>query len=103
MILALRLLPFFAVAGLTAVIVVGWQDRKAKIAEISDLNRELAVQTRINEQTALARDVARAETDRLRRAAEEYDALREALLQGDENAPLPDWFRAYLGRLFPAP
>ena len=51
------------------------------------------------EQARLAADVARAAAKREAERAEEYDQLREALLKGNDDAPLPDWFRDYLRNL----
>lgn len=47
-------------------------------------------------QARLAADVATAVAKREAARAAEYDALREALLRGEEDAELPEWFRAYL-------
>lgn len=100
MILALRLLPYAVSGILVAALWFLWSDRADKLAEISSLQRELAVQAMVVAQKDEARRVADAEALRYRSAAKEYDDLKETLLRGDNDAPLPDWFRAYLASLF---
>lgn len=68
-------------------------------ASVAALERDLRVQADIAAQAAQARDVARAAAERQAQKAAEYDAIREALLRGDDDAQLPDWFRAYLRSL----
>jgi len=95
------LLPGAAALTLALVGLVWWQhawidalrDETARLERAVKAEREAAAQAR------LAREVAEAHAERQRARAEEYDALREALLRGDADAPLPDWFRAYLDRL----
>ena len=67
--------------------------------ENASLARSVATLEDQRAQARLAADVARAAADRARARAAEYDALRETLLKGDDDAPLPDWFRAYLDRV----
>ena len=67
--------------------------------ENASLARSVAALEDQRAQARLAADVARAAADRERARAAEYDALRETLLKGDDDAPLPDWFRAYLDRV----
>lgn len=47
----------------------------------------------------MAREVAQAARERFEAKARQYDDLREALLKGDDDAPLPAWFRSYLADL----
>lgn len=72
-------------------------------AESAELHREVRIARETAEQAALARDVARAEAARHAQAAAEYDAIREALLKGDDDAPIPEWFRAFLDGLLLRP
>ena len=68
-------------------------------ASVAALEDDLRVQADIAAQAAQARDVARAEAARQAKKAAEYDAIREALLRGDEDAPVPGWFRDFLDDL----
>lgn len=68
-------------------------------AEAAVLQREIRTARETAAQAAQARDVARAEASRHAKAAVEYAAIREALLKGDDDAPIPDWFRAFLDGL----
>ena len=73
-------------------------------AQVADLRTEVRIAQETAAQAALARDVARAEASRHAKAAAEYAAIREALLKGDDDAPIPPWFRAFLdGLLLRAP
>lgn len=51
------------------------------------------------DQARLAEAVAEAAASRIQQKADEYDALREALLSGDQNVPIPDWFHDWLVNL----
>lgn len=97
---------------LAALVLAGgwiwWQSGTidALEADKARLERSLVVEREAREQARLAANVAQASADRERARAAEYDALRESLLKGNDDAPLPDWFRAYLDRLLggvPAP
>ncbi len=68
-------------------------------AEAAELRREADTARQIASQAAVARNVAQAEAARQARKAAEYDAIREALLKGGTDEPLPDWFRAFLDGL----
>lgn len=68
-------------------------------AQVADLRTEVRIAQETAAQAAVARDVARAEASRYAKAAAEYAAIREALLKGNEDAPIPDWFRAFLDGL----
>lgn len=73
-------------------------------AQVADLRNEVRIAHETAAQAALARDVARAEASRHAKAVAEYAAIREALLKGDDDAPIPEWFRAFLdGLLLRAP
>lgn len=65
----------------------------------ASLQRSVAALAEQREQAREAQAVARAETQRLEVKAKEYDAIREALLRGDADADLPDWFCEHLGLL----
>jgi len=99
----LRYLP--TAMALAAVGAAAWwlvgvlDDRAALQQENASLARSVAVLEREKENARLAEDVARAEAERQRKKATEYDALKEALLRGDEDAPLPQWFRDYFDDL----
>jgi predicted negative regulator of RcsB-dependent stress response len=68
--------------------------------EISaSLQRSVSALEAERDAAKLAREVARAEAERFRVKSQEYDALRETLLKGENDAPLPDWFRSYLASL----
>jgi len=71
----------------------------ALIAENASLSRSIAVLEDSRAQARLAADVARAEAQRERKKAAEYDALRKALIDGDEDAELPPFFRDWLSDL----
>lgn len=75
------------------------RDREALEAQNAALTRSMAALERQAAQARLAADVARAEAERFAAKAQEYDALREALIKGEQDAPLPDWFRDYLDQL----
>lgn len=71
----------------------------ALASENASLTRSVVVLEGQIEQSKLAREVADAEAARVKARAAEYDALRETLMRGDDDAPLPEWFRDYLDRL----
>lgn len=76
-------------------------DKARLVAENARLTRELAVQERVAAQAQEARAVADAHARRTRAKADEYDKLREALLKGDDDAPIPAFLCDYLNRLLP--
>lgn len=47
----------------------------------------------------LAAEVAKAEAARQQARAKEYDAFRASLMNGEQDADLPDWFTAWLDDL----
>lgn len=99
MIWAVRLAPYVAIA-LAVWWVMDLQDKnEALTAENSRMERELDVAEARATQAREAQAVARAETERFRRAAEEYDQIRETILRGKDDAPIPDFLCAYLERL----
>jgi len=100
MMFALRFLPY-AVSGLAVAAVWWlWADRAALQAENAAQARELVVQAHVLEQAAVARDVARAEAARMAEKAAEFDNIREFILRGPNDEPLPDALRDILDRLF---
>ena len=68
-------------------------------AENASLTRSVAALERERAQAREAQAVARAEAERVAAKAREYDDIREAILKGDSDADLPDWFCEHLGRL----
>jgi hypothetical protein len=93
-----------AVGGAIASLGVGYgaiQKAKADAATARAVAAERVVEglERTLEAERLAAAVSAAERDRFEARAAEYDALREALLEGGEDAPLPDWLAAYLASL----
>lgn len=97
------LLPY-ALTALVGGAGVWWvMDLRADLTEAREAHRaalrELSTMQAVAEQSAMARDVARAEADRLRTRAAEYDQIREFILRGDDNAPLPPILRDVLDRL----
>lgn len=100
----LRYLPTMIAAGALAGAVwyvVSLRAENAALAfENASLSRSVAALEDQAEQARLAADVARAETARVAGKAREYDKLKETLLRGNEDAPLPNWFRDYLDALF---
>lgn len=99
----IRYLPHMI--ALTAILGFGsWvyhiqRDRAALRAENASLRRQVAIMQEQAEQARLAASVARAEAERQAARAAEYDRLREALIGGQDDVDLPDWFRDYLDRL----
>ncbi|WP_347311347.1 hypothetical protein [Defluviimonas sp. SAOS-178_SWC] len=98
-----RLYAFVAavlIGGAGVWYVAHLRDANAALAaDVAALVREARVQADIAAQAALARDVARAEAARQADKAAEYDAIRNAIEKGENDAPVPDWFIAHLGRL----
>ena len=93
-----------AVGAVIASLGVGYgalQKTKADAATARAVAAERAVEglERTLEAERLAAAVLAAERDRFEARAAEYDDLRETLLEGGEDAPLPDWLAAYIGRL----
>ena len=94
-------------AALMATVALGagawgaWEAKKADRATERAVMAERAVDAleRTLEAERAAAAVLQAERDRFAERAEEYDALREALLEGGDDADIPDWLRAYLDRL----
>jgi hypothetical protein len=66
----------------------------------ANLSQELATKDLAIAQAQEARDVARAEARRVSEKAAEFDNIREFILRGETNAPLPDALRGILDRLF---
>lgn len=100
-----RILAYAFIAALLACIglagALWWQS--GRIDALRDDNASL---TRSNEaletartQARLAASVARAEADRQRAKATEYEHVKDAFRKGDFDAPLPDDFRALLDRI----
>lgn len=87
-------------AALVALMVMQRQNA-ALSAENASLSRSIAVLEDSRAQARLAADVARAEAQRERDRAVEYDAFREALIEGNEDAELPEWFQGWLRELLP--
>jgi hypothetical protein len=79
----------------------GYQQKKVEAVTARAVAAERAVEglERTLEAERLAAAVLAAERDRFEARAAEYDDLREALLEGGQDAPLPDWLAAYIGRL----
>ena len=77
-----------------------WQDRAALEATEADhwAAEAATAQERLAQARAAAERADRAQAEAAARAAE-YDQLRRALIEGDQDAPLPDWFRDYLASL----
>lgn len=67
--------------------------------ENASLARSVEVLKKSKARAEQAREVADAAAERARERANEYDRLRESLLRGEDDAPLPDWFRDYLDEL----
>lgn len=99
----LRILPSAAALALAvwgALTVWGWKaERDALRAETASQRASIRALEMERDNARLARAVAQAARERVESQAAEYDALREALLRGNDDAPIPDWFRTYLGRL----
>jgi len=66
------------------------------------LTRSVTALEKSRAQARAAADVARAEAERQAAAAAEYEQVKDAFRKGDFNAPLPDDFRAVLGRILHA-
>lgn len=96
------------ITALAATLVLGaalwWQsgtvdrlrDDKAR------LTRSVTALEQSRAQARAAADVARAEAARQAAAAAEYEQVKDAFRKGDFDAPLPDDFRALLGRILHA-
>ena len=99
----LRLAPYIAAAGALAFGVwwlVGVIEDRAELREtVASQARSIKTLEERAAQAEQARAVAVAHQKRVEALAREYDALKEALIRGDEDAPIPDWFRDYLDRL----
>lgn len=85
-------------AALVAVVLLQ-RSNASLTAQNASLTRSVAVLEDQAAQSRLAADVAQAAAQRERARAAEYDALREALIDGDDDAHLPPWFRSYLDDL----
>ena len=72
---------------------------EALTAALAASEHELRVQAGVLEQAKVARAVAEAHAARLQASSERYDDLRETLLRGDDDAPIPDFLCVYLVRL----
>ena len=90
---------------IVATAIAGVQTyRVGKLAtENGDLMASVVALEQSVSQAKTAAAVARAAAERERTKADEYDAFREALINGESDENLPDWFRDYingiLGRL----
>jgi uncharacterized protein HemX len=96
------------VAALMATVALGagaWGTYEAKKAERATeravmAERAVGALERTLEAERNAAAVLQAERDRFAERAEEYDQLREALLEGGDDADIPGWMRDYLDGLF---
>lgn len=89
-----------AVLLLASLALAGWgyierAGRHAAEAEAASLARSVATLENAREQARLAATVARAEAERQAREAAKWNAIREALLEGNEDAPLPPEFHRW--------
>lgn len=94
-------------AALMATVALGagawgaWEakkaDRATERAQVSEAIVDWLEQ--VLEAERQAAEVLRAERDRFAARAQEYDELREDLIEGGDDADIPDWLRAYLDRL----
>lgn len=66
------------------------------------LTRSVTALEQSRAQARAAADVARAEAARQAAVAAEYEQVKDAFRKGDFDAPLPDDFRALLGRILHA-
>ena len=89
-------------AGATWYVTSLQADNDALTASLAASEREKAVLTQKAAQATHAAEIARNEAQRYQARANEYDALRESLTNGDNDAPIPDWFCQYLNRLLGA-
>lgn len=92
----IRAVPYLVIAALIVAYTAQTMSSRAIQAVLSATEAELASQVAIAEQASLARDIARAEADRQRVKAEEYEAVKNALRNGDFDAELPSDFRDIL-------
>lgn len=102
------LVPVLSVALVVlagAFVILSRQASQTEI-KLADTNLRLSVAQAnvraLEEQAAQARaaaEVAKAAAAREAQRAKEYDALREHLMKGSTDEPLPEWFLAYLCRL----
>lgn len=98
------------VAGVMALVAVGagawggYQGKKAERATERAVAAERAADAleRTLEAERTAAVILAAENEANAARAAEYDALRETLLEGGDDADLPDFLRDYLDRLFGA-
>ena len=91
-------------AGAVAIAAMGWASWQSNLlrvekAENAILARSVTALEAERQAAKAARDVARAEAKRFKDQAEEYAKLREDLLRGNYDTPIPDWLTAYLERL----
>lgn len=98
----------YAAAGAGALVVAGgvafslwWQANKIEKLELQNANLTTSMQSleRQADQAREAEAVAEAYAASITEKAKQYDAMREAILRGNHNEGLPDWFRAYLREL----
>lgn len=77
------------------------QKTKADVATERAIAAERAVDglERTLQAERIAAAVLAAERDRFEARAAEYDNLRQALLEGGEDAPLPEWLGDYIDSL----
>lgn len=99
----LRYLPTLIVALALAGGVWWVMDLRATNAKLTTENAALSRSVdALRDQAAAARlaaDVARAEAERQRTLAAEYEQVKDAFRKGDFDAPLPDDFRVLLDRI----
>lgn len=98
-----RYLPS-AIAALAVCAGLWWlvalvQDREALRAENASLARSVGALEQGRDQARLAAAVARAEAARQAARAAEYDRMKETILKGNHDEPLPDWLRDHLDQL----
>lgn len=85
-----------ACAALALVLVFQSVRLESVKADLDQRDRDVAALELERDQARLAREVAEAAMSRIQVKADEYDALREALLSGDQNADIPNWFSDWL-------
>lgn len=104
MVAILRPLAPYLMAAVVAVVGALWlraimDQRDQALADLTAVQRELAVQRTVSDLRAFARDEALAEADRLREAAEAFDAIRDESKGDDVDDPLPPSLADALRRL----
>lgn len=84
------------VIALSAYAVVQTRANASLRAENAAQARSIATITLARDKAREAQAVATAYASREASRAAEYDNFRETLLRGNEDEPLPEWFRAYM-------